>query len=41
MNEKGLKLIEASKFVKEHNLYTPKEKKPKEKKVKEKKVERC
>ena len=32
MNEKGLKLIEASKFVKEHNLYTPKEKKVKEKK---------
>ena len=37
MAEKGLKLIEASKFVKEHNLYTPKEKKVKEKKVKEKK----
>ena len=34
MHEKGLKLIEASKFVKEHNLYTPKEKKPKEKKPK-------
>ena len=32
MAEKGLKLIEASKYVKEHNLYTPKEKKPKEKK---------
>ena len=37
MAEKGLKLIEASKYVKEHNLYTPKEKKPKEKKIKEKK----
>jgi len=32
MHEKGLKLIEASKYVKEHNLYTPKEKKPREKK---------
>ena len=26
MKEKGLKLIEASKYVKEHNLYKPKEK---------------
>jgi len=38
MQEKGLKLIEASKFVKEHNLYTPKEKKVKEKKVKMAKI---
>ena len=37
MHEKGLKLIEASKYVKEHNLYTPKEKAPKEKKPREKK----
>ena len=37
MAEKGLKLIEASKFVKENNLYTPKDKVPKEKKPKEKK----
>ena len=35
MAEKGLKLIEASKFVKENNLYTPKDKVPKEKKPKE------
>lgn len=26
MKEKGLKMIEASKYVKENNLYTPKKK---------------